>query len=241
MTINVPHEDTRLTPALRAGIRKRFSQVGAIFLLQAAMLFLAAGRLDWVWAWVFIGLNLTGATANAVLLLRHSPETVAERASAQGMKGWDKWVGGAWAVTYFVMLLVVAGLDQRFGWTGLLPIAYHSAGVMVFGLGFALFSWAMITNAYFAAIVRIQTERGHTVCTSGPYRFVRHPGYVGAILQTLSAPLLLGSLWALLPGGLAVLLMVVRTALEDRTLHEELAGYATYAQRVRYRLLPGLW
>jgi protein-S-isoprenylcysteine O-methyltransferase Ste14 len=241
MTTNSSHEDTRLTPALRAGIRKRFLQVAVTFLLQAAVLFLAAGRLDWIWAWVFIGLNLTGATANAVLLLRHSPETVAERASAQGMKEWDRWVGGAWAVTYFVVLLVVAGLDQRFGWTGPLPVLRHIAGGAVFAVGFTLFSWAMITNAYFAATVRIQTERGHTVCTSGPYRFVRHPGYVGAILQSLSAPLLLGSLWALLPGGLAALLMGVRTALEDRTLHEELAGYTAYAQRVRYRLLPGVW
>lgn len=134
-----------------------------LYLLQAGILFLAASRLACVWAWVFIGLNLIGATANAILLLRHSPATVAERARTQGMKEWDKWVGGAWAVTYFVVLLVVAGLDQRLGWTGPLP---------VFAVGFTLFSWAMITNAYFAATVRIQAERGHKVCTGGPYRDV---------------------------------------------------------------------
>lgn len=241
MTTNTSHEEAQLTPTVRAGIRKRFLQVAVTFILQAAVLFVAAGRLDWVWAWVFIGLNLTGATANAVLLLRHSPETVAERASAQGMKEWDKWVGGTWAITYFVVLLAVAGMDQRLAWTGPLPVSLHVAGATIFAVGFALFSWAMVTNAYFAATVRIQTERGHKVCTSGPYRFLRHPGYVGAILQTLGAPLLLGSLWALLPGGLAALLMVMRTALEDRTLHEELAGYQEYTQRVPYRLLPGLW
>jgi len=101
----------------------------------------------------------------------------------------------------------------------------------------------MVSNAYFSTVVRIQEERGHAVCTSGPgpYRFVRHPGYAGAILQSLATPLLLGSLWALVPGGLAALLVVARTALEDRMLHEELEGYREYAAQVHYRLLPGVW
>jgi protein-S-isoprenylcysteine O-methyltransferase Ste14 len=110
-----------------------------------------------------------------------------------------------------------------------------------FVLGLALFSWAMFSNTFFSSAVRIQQERGHAVCNTGPYRFVRHPGYVGAILQSLVMPLMLNSLWAFIPAGLAVLLMVVRTALEDKTLQEELQGYTEYAHRVRYRLLPGVW
>ena len=226
---------------LTSAILKRMFQVLVTLLIQAAILFIASGRLDWVWAWVFIGLYLVGISINAAIMLRYSPETIAERAKAREMREWDKVVAGLWAVIYFVLMLLVAGLDVRFGWTGQMSLAFQIAGAMAFILGSALFSWAMISNAYFATVVRIQEERGHKVCTSGPYRFVRHPGYLGAIIQSLAVPLLLGSLWSLVPGGLAVLLMIIRTALEDRTLREELDGYKEYARRVRYRLLPGVW
>ena len=99
----------------------------------------------------------------------------------------------------------------------------------------------MIANAYFSTAVRIQTDRGHTVCRTGPYRYVRHPGYLGFILQSIAVPILLGSLWALVPGIVAAALMVVRTALEDRTLQAELLGYQQYSREVRYRLIPGIW
>lgn len=99
----------------------------------------------------------------------------------------------------------------------------------------------MVSNAYFATVVRIQEERGHAVCDTGPYQFVRHPGYDGAIIHSLSVPLILGALWALIPGGIAALLMIARTALEDRTLRQEVSGYLEYTRRVRYRLLPGVW
>ena len=241
MSLASSHNERRLGPDLKAGIAQRFVQVGVTDLSQAAVLILSSGRLNWGWAWVFIVLNLVGIAINATVLLRYSPETIAERAKADGMKDWDRVVAGLWAVTHFVLTMLIAGLDRRWGWTGLIGFAVHVAGAVAFVLGSALFSWAMISNAYLAAVVRIQEERGHTVCTSGPYRYVRHPGYVGAIAQSLDVPLMLGSLWSLIPGGLAVLLMTVRTALEDRTLHQELGGYRDYAQRVRYRLLPGIW
>ena len=104
-----------------------------------------------------------------------------------------------------------------------------------------MFGWAMTTNAFFSTAVRIQSDRGHTVCRSGPYRFVRHPGYVGAILMSLGTPLLLGSAWALIPAAAAMVLMVLRTHLEDDTLRAELPGYEDYAHDVRYRLVPRLW
>lgn len=226
---------------LTSAILKRMLQILVTLLLQAAILFLSSGRLDWVWAWVFIGLNLVGISINAPIMLRYSPETIAERAKFGGMKEWDKIIASLWAVVYYVLMLLVAGLDVRFGWTGQVAVELQIAGAVAFVLGSALFSWAMISNAYFATVVRIQEERGHKVCTTGPYRLVRHPGYLGFIIQSLTVPLLLGSLWSLIPGGLAVLLGVVRTALEDRTLQEELGGYKDYAARVHYRLLPGIW
>ncbi|MBL8055569.1 MAG: isoprenylcysteine carboxylmethyltransferase family protein [Anaerolineales bacterium] len=228
------------TPAFKAGLRKRFTQIGVLYLVYAALLFLPAGRLDWTWAWVLLGLYLGQVALNAVVLFRLNPELIARRAEGEGQKGWDRVVSGLWAVAS-IAGLVVAGLDQRLAWTAPLPLGLHLAGGLGYTLGFALFSWAMAANAFFSTVVRVLADRGHTVCTTGPYRFVRHPGYVGAILQALAAPLLLGSLWGLVLGGLAAVLIVVRTALEDRTLRAELAGYADYARSVRFRLLPGVW
>ena len=136
---------------------------------------------------------------------------------------------------------IVAGLDVRYGWTGGIPLWLHIVTLVIAALGYALGTWAMAANAFFSQIVRIQDDRGHTVVTDGPYQFVRHPGYVGTIAFELATPIMLGSLWALIAGVLAALLLVVRTALEDRILHKELEGYAEYAQQTRYRLLPGVW
>ncbi|MEW6651061.1 MAG: isoprenylcysteine carboxylmethyltransferase family protein, partial [Chloroflexota bacterium] len=154
---------------------------------------------------------------------------------------WDKIVAGLWSLAQFLALPLAAGLDARFGTTPEFANSVHIAGAFLFAAGLGLFGWAMITNAYFSTIVRIQSERGHKVCRSGPYRFVRHPGYVGALFQSFGVPLLLGSLWALIPGILAATAMVIRTSLEDRTLQSELPGYLEYTQDVRYRLFPGIW
>jgi protein-S-isoprenylcysteine O-methyltransferase Ste14 len=122
-----------------------------------------------------------------------------------------------------------------------MPLALQIAALVVAALGYALGTWAMGANAFFSKIVRIQKDRGHAVATGGPYRYLRHPGYLGTIVFELATPIMLGSLWALIPGGLGALLLIIRTVLEDRTLHEELDGYEKYAQKVRYRLLPGIW
>ena len=242
MNANTTHKEQGQAADLKARIARRAVQVFILVVVQAATLFLSSGRLDWVWAWVFIGLYLAGIGVNSILMLRYKPETIAERARAgENMKGWDKIVGGLFGVVYLVIMFLVAGLDVRWGWTGQIALAVHVAGAAAFVLGFALLIWGMVSNAYFASVVRIQKDRGHAVCNTGPYRFVRHPGYVGAIIQSFAVPLILGSLWALIPGGLAALLLVVRTALEDRTLYEELMGYVEYAQQTRYRLLPGIW
>lgn len=228
---------------LKAGIIRRIVQILVSFLIQALILFGAAGTLRWPAAWAYFGLSLAGIAVNSIFM-RHNPETIAERGRgtvAGNWKDWDKVVGIAFALIYFFGIFLVAGLDERFDWTTTLTAGWQIAGFAGFMLGNGLFSWAMITNAYFSTAVRIQTDRGHQVCTTGPYRFVRHPGYVGASLQSLAMPLLFGSWWALLPGGTAVFFLILRTALEDKTLHQELDGYQTYAQNVRYRLIPGIW
>jgi protein-S-isoprenylcysteine O-methyltransferase Ste14 len=136
---------------------------------------------------------------------------------------------------------VMGGLDVRYGWTIGFPMAAQIAGVILAVLGYALVVWATASNAFFSLIVRIQKERGHAVATGGPYQFVRHPGYVGSILAYVGTPIILGSWWAIALGVVSALLMIVRTAFEDKTLLAELDGYKDYAARVRYRLLPGVW
>jgi protein-S-isoprenylcysteine O-methyltransferase Ste14 len=235
----IPPTENR--PNVAAGIAARVLQIVIGFGLLAAVLFLAAGRLDWLWAWVLLGIYLVGVAINAVFMLRNNLETIAERGRPREMKDWDKVVSGLWSLAQFLVLPLVAGLDVRFGWTRELSAAWQIAGAVVFAVGLGLFGWAMVTNAYFSTAVRIQSDRGQTVCRTGPYRFVRHPGYVGTIVQSLGIPLLLGSLWALIPGVTAAALMIVRTALEDRTLRAELPGYRDFVQEVRYRLVPGIW
>jgi protein-S-isoprenylcysteine O-methyltransferase Ste14 len=138
-------------------------------------------------------------------------------------------------------MLIVAGFDDRWSWSPPQAVAVQIAAFVAVALGDVLFAWAMASNMFFSSVVRIQQDRGHTVQSGGPYRFVRHPGYLGTIVPTLATPLALGSLWAFIPAGLLTAVMVVRTALEDKTLRDELAGYTEYAQRTRYRLVPGVW
>jgi protein-S-isoprenylcysteine O-methyltransferase Ste14 len=224
-----------------AGIVMRSGTVAIFFVLIAVILFLAAGRLNWTWAWVYLGICTVTMLINGTILLRTSPETIAERARFQETKDWDKVVGGLWALAIYVALPLVAGLDVRFGWTREFSATVNVAGAVVLAVGLALGGWAMIANAYFSTAVRIQSDRGQTVCRTGPYRFVRHPGYLGFTLQSVSTPVLLGSLWALIPGLAAAALMITRTSLEDRTLQAELPGYRDFVQEVRHRLVPGIW
>jgi protein-S-isoprenylcysteine O-methyltransferase Ste14 len=228
-------------PNLIAGILSRFGAIVFMLALEAAILFLAAGRLNWIWAWVFIGINLAVVLVNGTILMRTNPEMVAERGRPKEVKNWDKIVSGLWALAQYLALPLVAGLDARFGWTRGLGIAWNIAGAVVFTAGMALFGWAMITNAYFSTAARIQTDRGQMVCRSGPYRFVRHPGYSGTLLQSAGTSFLLGSIWSLIPTAAAIACMVARTVLEDRMLQAELDGYRDFVREQPYRLVPGIW
>ena len=216
-------------------------QAGLFTLVQVASLFIASGRLDWVMAWVYIGVYLAGMGVNALVLIPTNPELVVERAQSRGKRDLDRALAGVMALFGPASICIVAGLDARFGWSPGIPPAPLIAALAIAVLGSLLTTWAMASNRFFYGVLRIAKDRGHTVATSGPYRYVRHPGYVGAIAFDLAAPLMLGSLWALIPAGLTTGAIILRTALEDRTLREELPGYAEYTQQVRYRLLPGIW
>jgi protein-S-isoprenylcysteine O-methyltransferase Ste14 len=178
---------------------------------------------------------------NSTFLLRTGPEIIAERGRPREFKDWDKIIGAIWGLAQYIVLPLVAGLEVRFGWTREPGVARHIVGGVVYAAGLGIFSWAMLTNAYFSTAARIQADRGQTVCRTGPYRFVRHPGYVGAILQSPGISILLGSLWGLIPAAVAAVCIIARTVLEDHMLHAELAGYQEYARDVRYRLVPGIW
>ena len=208
----------------------------------ALILLLSAGRWDWTAAWVFIGIYLSFDVATALVVLPRSPQLLLDRTRRQpGTVRWDKVIMPLAASLLPMACWIVAGLNERGRWLPTIPNWIQVIAAVVTAAGFAITVWAMGANAFFSATVRLQQERGQHVVSDGPYRWVRHPGYLGAILFTLAMPILLDSLWALIPAALAGVLYVVRTSLEDRYLAEGLAGYSEYQQRVQYRLLPRVW
>ncbi|MBC8445831.1 MAG: isoprenylcysteine carboxylmethyltransferase family protein [Chloroflexi bacterium] len=223
-------------------ILKRSLQVVVFVLILAAILFVPAGSLDWVMAWVFIGTYLGTTVVGVSVVAKASPELIEERRQVkEGTKMWDRILTNLFSLVSVPVVLIVAGLDYRFEWSPRIPLALQIIALVVEILAYGLVFWAMMPNQFFATYVRIQKDRGHSVISDGPYRFVRHPGYVGMITSALAIPLMLGSLWAFIPAGLGACIVIVRTALEDRTLQEELDGYRDYVGQVRYRLLPGVW
>jgi protein-S-isoprenylcysteine O-methyltransferase Ste14 len=209
--------------------------------LFAAIIFWPAGRIDWVMGWLYLGLVTANLVVGVVYLRRVNPELIEHRLRwGKGTKLWDK----IWATLFtpvFLAIHIIAGLDAvRFEWSTM-SVWVWPVGVALFVPGAVLFNWSMGVNPFFEKTVRIQTERGHRVIDTGPYNFVRHPGYLGFFGWNLSAPMLLGSWWAFIPAVLSVISIVIRTALEDRTLRAELDGYEEYVRRIRYRLIPGVW
>jgi protein-S-isoprenylcysteine O-methyltransferase Ste14 len=219
-------------------VTKRMTKVVFLLLLTAAILFAASGNLSWIWGWVYIIIYILYIIINGLVL---SKELIAERGKQKkNVKGWDKTLNGINSV-FALSSLAVAGLDERFSWTGGLNTGLHILGMILFIGGSFLFTWSMVSNTFFSTMVRIQNERGHKVASGGPYKFVRHPGYTGFILTSFGVPLILGSLWALIPAAATAVTFVVRTALEDRTLLAELDGYREFSEKTRYRLIPGIW
>jgi protein-S-isoprenylcysteine O-methyltransferase Ste14 len=214
------------------------------YLFVPLILFICGWDLGWWQAWVFSALILVAGIGSRLWAERRHPGLLAERAkfdTAADVKPWDKVLAPLMAVSISFPLVIVAGLDHRFGWSAAFPPWLTLLGLLLVALGYAFGTWALVENRFFSGVVRIQADRGHTVCDSGPYSFVRHPGYAGNILPLPGIVLALGSLWTILPAVAALIITVIRTTLEDRTLQEELPGYRNYAQRVRYRLFPGIY
>lgn len=211
-------------------------------LVLILILFGLVGRWDWWNGWALSAVYILWSLGSILFILPVNPQMLAERARPpKDRKQWD-FIAVSIMGVFLLVTYLVACLDVRFGWAAPLPLWAQIAGLVAAILGYdVIVLWSMVANAYFSAIVRIQTDREHRVATGGPYRFVRHPGYVGTILCYLATPFLLGSAWALIPASLTAIVLIVRTALEDKTLHEELPGYKEYAQQTRYRLLPGIW
>lgn len=217
-------------------------KVLACALIQSAVLFIAARQLNWPAAWLFVIVTIACAAGGTLLLSIAAPDLVAERGGiGEGTKGWDIPLALFVARVGPLLMALTAGLEYRA--RGPLPSptgALVAAGIVMLA-GYAVIMWAMLANRFFSGVVRIQSDRGHAVASHGPYRIVRHPGYVGMLLYSAGLPLMLGSWWAAVPTALVAMAFVLRTALEDRTLQAELEGYADYARRVRYRIIPGVW
>lgn len=219
-----------------------YGQWVVLTVLVSGVLFGAAGRLDLPMFWAFVVAHSASHLALTLIVFRRNTDLLKERQQpGEGAKRWDRVLLSVYMVTAMA-IFVVAGLDVgRFHWSAAMPLRLQVIGLAIFVISFAFDIWAVAVNNFYSRVVRIQQDRGHHVITDGPYRFVRHPSYVGSIVSWVCTALALGSWWTLLPAVLVGLVFVVRTALEDQTLHNELEGYAEYARRVRYRLLPGVW
>lgn len=211
--------------------------------LMMVIFFVSAGRLDMPRAWFYFALSTIHWLSGTIVIYKFSPRLLNQRTKVkrEGSKLWDEVLMRVTNLTAMFIVPAVAALDVgRFQWSSL-DVEFVAAGVVLAIAGAVLVDWAMVTNPFFEPTVRIQKERGHRVITTGPYVFVRHPGYLSGILWILSAPLIIGSLAAFIPSGAYVLLITARAWLEDKTLLEELPGYREYAEKVRYRLFPLIW
>lgn len=210
-------------------------------LLLALALLTTAGRIDWDSAWILMCASAVGMIGLGTLLQARDPELLVER--LRGFKQtqpWDRRLAPTAVVVLPVILFAIAGLDERYGWSPALPMNFKLLALIPMALGYSLVLWAMDSNTFFSAAIRVQRERGHKVVSKGPYAFMRHPGYAGMMTVLLSLPILLGSFWALIPALMSALLFCLRAVLEEDMLRSELEGYRYYMRCVPNRFIPNL-
>lgn len=212
------------------------------FSLMAAIFFGAAGSLNWPNAWVYILLQLLISAAMTIWLKKHDPELLKSRMSflKPTLQNRDKLFALLFTLL-FIPYLLLPGLDAvRYGWSSV-PMPVEVTGFAGFLYSMWLIFRVLQENSFASPIVEVQKGRGHEVIDSGPYAYVRHPMYSGFIICLICLPLALGSLWMILIGTLISLSFLIRISFEEKTLHAELDGYTEYCERVRFRLVPGLW
>ena len=214
-----------------------------VFLILVGLgLFISAGTISWPAAWAYLVMVAVIFVLDAAVLIPISPDLLGERSRHQAdAKKWDQLLSRLMATIGPLITWIVSGLDYRFGWPPELPAWILGISGLFVLLGGLLALWAMASNRFFIGMVRIQEERGHHVIQSGPYRYVRHPGYLGSLFYILCTPLMLGSLWGLIPALMVCGVIFLRTSLEDQVLKDELPGYQDYSQQVTRKLVPGIW
>jgi protein-S-isoprenylcysteine O-methyltransferase Ste14 len=228
----------------KAILKKAVIRFSLIFAIMLVVLLLTAGKFNWWEAWAYAAMSVIVLLSSRVYIMIKRPDMALERAEAgskENVQAWDKALMPFLSLVLPLASWIVAGLDARFGWSPDLPDLTQWAALAVVFLGSLLGNWAMIANRFFSSHVRIQTDRGHVVVNEGPYRFVRHPGYAGGLISWAAAPVFFSSYWVAIPTGLAIIVVIIRTSLEDRFLQQELPGYSEYTQLVRFRLIPGIW
>ena len=239
MSAKIVSEEAAQTASPRQWIR-----LVVVYLLMPLILLICGGDLGWWQAWLYSLLIIAAGIGGRMWAEQRHPGLLAERQNIESIKNakaWDKVLAPLMAVSVGYPMVFVAGLDHRYDWSSEFPLWLVVNGFILISLGYAFAAWALAENRFFSSVVRIQMARGHVVCDSGPYRIVRHPGYAGNILPLLGMVLAFGSVWTLIPAAVALIIALIRTALEDQTLQEELPGYRDYARRVRYRLIPWIY
>ena len=223
---------------MNKNVVRRIAKVVIVFLLQGVILFVASGTLHWNWAWFFIFVQIVILLINYAIL----PKKVIEERGREkkNVKKWDKILVGL-SIIPAIGIYVLSGLDYRLSWSPGFHSSIHIISLAILLLASMLFTWSMVSNKFFSTMVRIQKERGHTLVAEGPYKYVRHPGYLGYILMVIATPVALGSIYALLMSFLVMIIFIIRTAMEDKTLLNELEGYREYSQKIKYKLIPSIW
>jgi protein-S-isoprenylcysteine O-methyltransferase Ste14 len=225
----------------KSGIKAFLAPIRWI-IITGLVFFLASGEINILRAWIYIGIYTIGGLIIGIMLMKKSPRLLNDRGKMQeGTKQFDKYI----ILTYFLFAIVitpfVAGIDRRFNLIELLPSFYLYIGIILYIFSTIFSIWPMLHNPFFEGTIRIQKEKNHNVINTGPYKIVRHPGYLGMLLGSTSLPLALGSILAFIPLVIMIVLIIIRTYYEDTTLQNELIGYAEYSKEVKYRLIPFIW